>query len=370
MATHIMSNLLTGDVTWPAGTYRISEELFIPEGATLRLAPGVVISFINRCGISARGRLIVEGTQEDPVLFEGNWSGILLYEFAVYGSRFDWAVFRGGSGRWCSPGKTGMDARGFPDFALGHFDHGGAITLLDTNDFEVEFHHCVFEDNRTNGGGGALFAYKSTANFTACVFRRNGVVERSSRAPTGHIRGGALLFEESHFDMQECVLQTNQLTVPEPDSSSGGGAIALICSTGHVADTVFYRNMTNSRGGAIHLCNRSELELKGCEFQENTATIGGAIASERWGHCAPLKISKCTFRANWASEQGGAISSHQSLTVEDTHFDENISASGGAMNCNGSTSVRRCVFTGNRAEQTGGAIMVSARFSTIYECRF
>lgn len=89
---------LTGEVfgVLEAGTYCISSDIVVPEGEELRLMPGVILAFDGN-GLSPEtspeltvlGRLIAEGTPENPVMFtvpedrrdasnayEGLWGGI------------------------------------------------------------------------------------------------------------------------------------------------------------------------------------------------------------------------------------------------------------------------------------------------------
>lgn len=77
------------------GRYRIDSFMEVPEGVTLRLAPGTVLEFAYEDrdgdgngdnGLHVRGRIVAAGTEEAPVLLTsaekeprpGDWAGLLL----------------------------------------------------------------------------------------------------------------------------------------------------------------------------------------------------------------------------------------------------------------------------------------------------
>ncbi len=129
---------------------------------------------------------------------------------------------------------------------------------------------------------------------------------------------------------------------------------------------------TDNTGGAFGAFNMSVV-LHKCHFVNNTVfhhassnskgqPTGGAVSL---GLCR-ANISECTFAQN-SAEHGGAISADGgTLTVSSGVFTKNQvlmtkSSSGGAICIPSDISyllVRKCVFLGNKAQNSGGAIMV------------
>lgn len=73
------------DTTWTAagGPYVVSNNLTVATGVTLTLEPGVVVLFDQGRGLTVNGRLLAQGTAEQPIVFTRNagattWNQILF----------------------------------------------------------------------------------------------------------------------------------------------------------------------------------------------------------------------------------------------------------------------------------------------------
>lgn len=68
----------------PAGTYTITDDINVPSGQTLTLAPGVVFefedSFWEEYEFDVNGQLLAEGTSQDPIIFR-TASGVSEYNY-------------------------------------------------------------------------------------------------------------------------------------------------------------------------------------------------------------------------------------------------------------------------------------------------
>lgn len=155
------------------------------------------------------------------------------------------------------------------------------------------------------------------------------------------------------------------------DGGAEEGTILVLNSwewTGTAIEGLTFRNGTGQQassyrhGGAIYI-NGASAEIRHCHFEDNTASLGGAISAQT----AWVYISECEFRGNQASgaswRGGGAIgtSGGATLNVANCRFHGNTSSnSGGAISVAGSfdpVHVSNCVFAGNTASR-GGALRV------------
>ena len=74
--------------TWSSGfVYHVTCDVVVPEGETLTIEEGVTVRFAEGVGMTCRGNLIAEGTEEDRILFTtlsptplpGDWDNVELY---------------------------------------------------------------------------------------------------------------------------------------------------------------------------------------------------------------------------------------------------------------------------------------------------
>ena len=105
----------------------------------------------------------------------------------------------------------------------------------------------------------------------------------------------------------------------------------------------------------------SILKVKGSDFINNTADLGGAVAVSS-GTTGTFTIDDCTFTENKANDEGGAIYGYTTdspITVSNSEFTKNNGGSyGGAIEADGDTdlNVIDSKFTQNSASY-GGAII-------------
>ena len=147
----------------------------------------------------------------------------------------------------------------------------------------------------------------------------------------------------------------------EANHAMRGAAIANNNSSPVIQDCTFVGNEAWERGGAIYNgpnWSQSGLDcvkeggshptITRCEFRENIARLGGAIAGE---HASPT-INDCMFDMNRTTE---------------THEDEH----GGAVYCtDGSPVFDDCTFESNYADEGGGAVFFQSSTPSIYGCTF
>lgn len=141
---------------------------------------------------------------------------------------------------------------------------------------------------------------------------------------------------------------------------TGAGAVLCEQSDTVLRNCVFQENLSGFDGGAV-VCNESAGLIEGCVFIANFASggSGGAITCRR----ATPVIRRCSFRGNTALGWGGAVyCSGDGLTaqLEKCEFLDNSARVGGAVAVNGAApSVSDSEFRRNAAFESGGAFFLS-----------
>ena len=251
--------------TWTASgsPYQVTGHVTVPAGQTLTIEPGVRVEFQGRYRIYVDGKVVAQGTEDQPILFtatdhQAGWAGIRLDQTPdiseFYYCRFEY-------------GKT--DASGsYPD------QHGGAVVLKDA---DAEFYHCVFAYNDATGNddgmGGAVYGIntgtttQTRTRFEDCVFTHNHT----------YGEGGAVkLTNDGHTAFIRCHFDHNT-------AGYGGGALFFYTAEGvTISQCSFYENTAdNSGGGAIKTLNpQTSISLVNCTFTQNHAdgyAEGGAV---------------------------------------------------------------------------------------------
>ena len=189
-----------------------------------------------------------------------------------------------------------------------------------------------------------------------------------------------------------------EITEAEFEENRGASAIVLNrASRVRIADSAFRRNDAVLSGAAILSNVTEQLTLSNCSFESNAAESGGAVASTN----TDLRIRRCSFRSNVASDRGGAIFIEKNVLNMRFSVLENNSAStfGGALylvevdrtslshiDCGNNTSgnggclqssrsgelvIKESVFYNNTVtENGGGAQFIEQKSAVIQEVRW
>ena len=197
---------------------------------------------------------------------------------------------------------------------------------------KVSFFSCIFQDNRC----GAFFAINTDIHIEYSLFLRNSI-ERiyngKSNDMSSFSGGVGILFQNEQRNMSVHIFHTR-----------------FIDNRVYVDDSKYYvaQEQENAvkHGGAMHVTfiNKSTfwttINITSCNFEENRATLGGALLIELFGTSLynRIYISSTKFMSNFASQGGGAfllsmwdVSAKTELTMVDSVFQENWSRSGGAI---------------------------------------
>jgi len=213
--------------------------------------------------------------------------------------------------------------------------YGGGAIYIDCGNY-LYIHHCIFDYNNGEIGGGACVAIgQESVEFDLCLFKNNKTIGMQWFGT-----GGALYFTEE--------------------------------TTATITNCTFGSNRSRSNGGALGFDDESIINVSNCLFASNSCPMnGGAI----YGTDSELKVSNSTFRKNVAISSGGGMAITYMLTafVINSTFQENSAhKNAGALYISkGETIVLNCTIKENSADfdlsggEYGGGIYVNT--STAFE---
>ncbi len=220
-----------------------------------------------------------------------------------------------------------------------------------------------FQINRTDNSNSVLII--TTAVTSACVI--NGFTIQNGHADSVGVAVGGAIRCEGSPTISNCLFTENYAT-------DFGGAIYLIGSgaSGLTLDNcLFINNHCDDRGGAINILNAiaasDTVLITDCFFSGNKALLGGGGIRLR---SSDLIVTNTRFEGNEAEVIGGGMVIFQTQNVRyteivDCEFLNNRSGdlAGGLFfeteNALGASyQISGCVFDGNYAQESGGAIMI------------
>lgn len=274
--------------------------------------------------------------------------------------------------------------------------NGGAI-YNGTNGV-IETLTATFQNNSAGKDGGAIYNDGTLNNITNSNFTGNNAVTNGEASTTGN--GGAIYnangktinITTNSFSGNKAgeaggaVYNAGTLTISgntfNGNSASKGGAV-YNNDTLNIAENTFEANSADF-GGALYNSASGKISAIQGTFNANTAvsdggalynigsinTIGGSFTNNKAANKGGAvyntgkldKIANASFSSNSTTADngmGGAIYNSQAsnkLTVEETNFNSNKSANGGAIASDGALDITNSTFTQNSASGNGGAI--------------
>lgn len=120
----------------------------------------------------------------------------------------------------------------------------------------------------------------------------------------------------------------------------------------------FKDNFAKENGGAIF--NSGAIYLRGCEFLNNSANIGAAIANDEY---AILSLVNCNFKENNAYD--GALVNNSTASLSNCNFENNSANFGGAISNqpHSDMTIDGGEFKNNNCSNLGGAIVNQAKIT-------
>lgn len=227
----------------------------------------------------------------------------------------------------------------------------GAISVraLFNNDDGLDIIDCVFDDNTSSEGAGALLYFTNNTNVTHRIIG-------STFMNNSGVTSGAITHSFEGTVLDDCVFTMNTAT-------SGAGAINAIKGLA-ITNSTFSGNHTDGDGGAVFIgidASISESSITG-----NTALgNGGGIVMGAGG-----LVAGCTIEANDAAGDGGGLWTDQTIEIQNTGFINNVSGGngGGAWIGGNGATLADCPFTDNTATGTGGGAHFEQQTAVLERC--
>lgn len=194
--------------------------------------------------------------------------------------------------------------------AAGQAIYPGGGAIYSTAACDVTLTNVLFDGNRSSQYGGAIYgnpglimtlngcAFSGNDSYWGSVFMSGAVMSISDcefRNGSGFY-GGAMTLAATQATIKECLFIDNEA------GRYCGGALNFMGSPSniHVANSMFFGNFAEERGGAICM-NSVNVTLANCVFSGNsTLGAGGAIERGRRGSASNSVLSNCTFSGNTA----------------------------------------------------------------------
>ncbi len=178
--------------------------------------------------------------------------------------------------------------------------------------------------------------------------------------------------ESSNSIIRYCNFTNNHAFDDTNNDFASGGAVCIDCSDNFLIENCYFGgNRALTYGGALTIRNHSaNAKVINCSFVNNYVDelSGGAINTN-----CPLIVTGCIFTNNRAIDTGGAIHHMDTgvMIVTDCVFTNNIANNGtGGIRTYAPLSIINCNFTGNRnLNYRGGAIFCGAELN-ITDSRF
>ncbi|MBR0226434.1 MAG: hypothetical protein IJL92_10290, partial [Thermoguttaceae bacterium] len=264
-----------------------------------------------------------------------------------------------------------MNADGTPGLIIDA--NGKQAFNFGANATNVSINGLTIKNASTTERGGAIYSDAQNLSVTNCVFENN------------YSNAGAAIFTYGVSTTEHYVTIRNSVFIGN-DSLNSGGAIFVKGDNRTsgvkggeitISDSRFISNTSNSvsytdggfhGGGAVFINadNVWPITIERTEFVDNESTTsgGGAVAFDR-GTTATVK--DCVFDGNTAPETGGAISSYSgNLSITGSTFTNNSAFGdgtsrigyGGAVFASGTNvSISFSEFSGNECGWAGGALL-------------
>lgn len=219
--------------------------------------------------------------------------------------------------------------------------------------------NCTFMGNRSEWHGGGIFNRNCAAEIAYCAFTENTAANNGGAIYNDGGGGGI------HPVIRGCTFQNNR------DSRFGGAVFNHSCPA-EITGCVFSGNYANHNGGGIYNDN-SEAGITHCIFTGNLSTNGGAVYVMATATNRSPVIANCLFDGNEALYSAGALYIlNAAPAVTNCTFSNNTARDGGAIaSWNGATTITNCIAWADSAMfeddeiLVGGTILPIVSFSDV-----
>jgi len=212
--------------------------------------------------------------------------------------------------------------------------------------------------------GGAKWSVFETITSKGNTFKNNKSTGPNESSSSG---GGVINDMKGTITVENGTFESNE-------SAANGGAILLYqTSAGSITGSHFTSNTAATKGGALYLDSVNEkYTVSGSDFTSNSAAEGGAI----YVTGKPLVFDGLTFKQNYASGDGGAVSvwpvtKDKSVKINNSTFEGNTAdGRGGGLYAWGTIGAENTSFSKNSASQGGGIYITNGSTNILKEVTF
>jgi len=260
--------------TWTAACspYKISGDIFVPNGQTLTIEPGTDVVFTGHYQFNVHGRLLAVGTQDSMITFsaenrEAGWNGLRFID--VGGNNDTSRVV------YC------RIQDGFPTGPMPLDGCGGGIYIQSTDKLLVA--NCEISFNRTlaplpseNVGGAGIAMIHSSP-----IIVSNLIMHNTAGGGPG---GGLAIFYDSKPVINNNIVTRNQAflgggihaagsspilfnnTIVLNEAGAGGGIQIADSSGTLLVNTILYNNEGHGLGDEVHLIGTHQVDFYHCDI--------------------------------------------------------------------------------------------------------
>ena len=156
---------------------------------------------------------------------------------------------------------------------------------------------------------------------------------------------GGGIYNDGTLTVNSCTLSSNTAEDGGAIFNDGSGLL-------QVTNSSLSGNSVSENGGAIY--SNGSLTVNGCTLSSNSALSGGAI----WGNSGTVALTDCTLSQNSCPNgAGGGICSDNTVTVTGCTLSSNSASWGGGINvCYGTVALTDCTLNKNYSQEGGGGI--------------
>jgi len=266
------------------------------------------------------------------------------------------------------------------NYGAGMFTWQSTFTLSNTTFLKNKAANAagIYIDNR-NGGDIATLEncvfeadsttdYGGTAIFTYFVnLVADNCTFKNNVAPSS----GAAFYngDGSKFLVKNSLIEANKGNYAAAVANYGEGCI------GTFENCTFKNNFATSGGGAVSNGFKADVKYKDCDFLNNKANFGGAIFTQN--DSTRLEVEGCYFFENQADGTSGTagcilVNSNIAASITTTTFFQNGGVTGGAISAIGDSmiTINKCQFLENIATTQAAAVNLNRANAVITNSLF
>jgi len=248
--------------------YVVYGDIYIEEGDTLELEPGVELQFKGWYKLDVYGSLIAQGNESQKVIFTQSegisiWLGISFMETSST-SILDHCIVQG-----CSSLFSGT---------ISPENSGGGILCYNSPDASITISNSLIHNNRAMYGGGIL-CWNSSPLIENCEIMENsahwgGGIELYNNA-NAVIKNTKFFNNHATYDgggiyiinSLSCTVKNNQIAF---NGAENGAGMHLVNSNGTFCANTIVTNTAGQDGGGIYFGTASSPDLINCLIYSNT----------------------------------------------------------------------------------------------------